>query len=321
MDSARSMAAEGAAALVSDSSSSVAGSLSATMPAPDWRWASHWRRSFTCPAGRKTMARRARASSMSPANDTPPNPPLYGPRRVTSSLSISSIALTCTICPLLLIQKVLKKPGEGERTLGTPVTVPAGMTARKASQHVVLCRSSPLTCHVIKLRTCKGEKSSRGKKKKSKRKIYGGTYVHDVRIPVHLHQILHLDRPEFSHLSNKFRGILLPLPQTQKNNCVDRPFRRHFSQGQLSLYAPRVPFRRSAFSAPARRPLPPSFLFELSPQARDCTISPAGNSGIILYPHIKKQFKVNKPPTTYVLHANEHLRARCDENASSGLDH
>ncbi|KAH0854730.1 hypothetical protein HID58_057748, partial [Brassica napus] len=45
-----------------------------------------------------------KAMSMSPVNETPPKPPLYGPRRVGSSSSISSMAFT----------------------FGAPLTVPTG---------------------------------------------------------------------------------------------------------------------------------------------------------------------------------------------------
>nr|GMD22285.1 anthranilate synthase [Ipomoea batatas] len=42
----------------------------------------------------KTMVLKAKAMSISPEKEMPPNPPLYGPRLVTSSSSINSMAFT-----------------------------------------------------------------------------------------------------------------------------------------------------------------------------------------------------------------------------------
>ncbi|ANM71120.1 unnamed protein product [Arabidopsis thaliana] len=61
--------------------------------------------------------------SMSPVKETPPKPPLYGPRLVGSSSSISSIALT----------------------FGAPLTVPTGKAARSTSQQVKPSCNSPVT--------------------------------------------------------------------------------------------------------------------------------------------------------------------------------
>ena len=87
---------------------SLAGSLSRTTPAPAWRCTVH---GAAPPFVGTTIVRSASAMSMSPVYEIAPMPPEYGPRRVGSSSSITSIA----------------------RTFGAPDTVPTGSVARSAS--------------------------------------------------------------------------------------------------------------------------------------------------------------------------------------------
>src|ERR1019366_10028976 len=88
--------------LLSISRASSAGSESATIPAAAWRWSRPWR---------TTAVRSAIAVSRLPRKSRHPTAPAYAPRTSGSSSAMISMA----------------------RTLGAPVTVPAGKQARNAS--------------------------------------------------------------------------------------------------------------------------------------------------------------------------------------------
>src|SRR5262245_16378791 len=129
-DSARSIAASTPASLRRHSSCSAAGSESATIPAPAWRWAM---------SSRRTIVLIAMHVSSTPSSGSAyPTAPAYGPRRLPSSSEISCIA----------------------RTFGAPETVPAGKQACSRSNGETPGRRSPATCET-RCVTCEYRSTSR----------------------------------------------------------------------------------------------------------------------------------------------------------------